>query len=561
MGKKKPGESSGLEITVFSKAGGPLTKEISLAKDGTVISDGSACVMSSGEAERVCVAGVEEFAALIGGLRPNQAIALGTLRGGVGNKVEVVTKIKLNGVAQPNIIARTSADIIYRTEPTFALLDFDSKGMPAEVKAKIKAVGGFWPALLTVLPALCDVACVTRRSTSAGLIRSDTKKQLPGSDGLHVYVTVQDGTDIERFLKTLHDRCWLAGFGWTMVGAGGQLLVRSIVDRMVGGAERLVFEGGPILKAPLKQDCNSRRPVAVAGDVLDTITACPPLSIVENAKLTELKAKEAHRLAGEVAKVREAFIKQQAKRLVERTGMAEAAARIVIERQCEGVLLPDIVLPFDDDEFADCTVGDVLADPDHFDGATLADPLEGVDYGRCKAKIMRRSDGTPWIHSFAHGRTIYALKYDASAVRKAMEAADKDDVVKMFVKLAMIADLDAEELETLRRLAKEISGIGLRQIDSMLKAAQEKQSAHHAKETRKHHIAERRDPRPLIKGPFPDEPWLPEMDVINEIVGGVIAAIPPLRNIDGITTRSRKLPVPDMHAFTQSEANIEGETI
>jgi hypothetical protein len=345
-----------------------------------------------------------------------------------------------------------------------------------------------------------------------------------------------------------------------MVGAGGQLLVRSIVDRMVGGPERLVFEGGPILKAPLKQDRESRRAVPVAGEALNTVAACPPLSIVEKARLAELEAKEAHRLAGDAAKAREAFIERQAKRLVERTGMAAAAARIVVERQCEGVLLPDIALPFDDDELAGCTVGEVLADPDRFDGATLADPLEGVDYGRCKAKIMRRSDGTPWVHSFAHGRTIYALKYDASAVRKAMEAADKDDVVKMFVKLAMIADLDAEELETLRRLAKEISGIGLRQIDSMLKAAQEKRSAHHAKETRKHHIAERRDTRPFIKAPFPDEPWLPVVDVVDEIVGGVIAAIPPLRNIDGITTRSRKLPVPDMHAFTQSEANIEGET-
>ena len=39
-----------------------------------------------------------------------------------------------------------------------------------------------------------------------------------------------------------------------MVGAAGQLLERSIVDRMVGGPERLVFEGGPMLVPPLQQD-------------------------------------------------------------------------------------------------------------------------------------------------------------------------------------------------------------------------------------------------------------------------------------------------------------------
>ena len=100
---------------------------------------------------------------------------------------------------------------------------------------------------------------------------------------------------------------------------------------------------------------------------------------------------------------------------------SEAAARQVILRQCEGVLRPDIELKFDDPDLAGCTVGDVLADPERFEGETLADPLEGEEYGPCKARIMRRSDGTPWIHSFAHGRTIYELKHDAGSVRKAME--------------------------------------------------------------------------------------------------------------------------------------------
>ena len=58
-----------------------------------------------------------------------------------------------------------------------------------------------------------------------------------------LFLGVQDGADVERFLKTLHARCWLAGLGWLMVGAGGQLLERSIVDRVVGTPERLVFEG------------------------------------------------------------------------------------------------------------------------------------------------------------------------------------------------------------------------------------------------------------------------------------------------------------------------------
>ena len=91
----------------------------------------------------------------------------------------------------------------------------------------------------------------------------------------------------------------------------------------------------------------------------------------------------------------------------------------------------------DDPDLDGTTVADVLADPAAFEGETLADPLEGIEYGRCKAQIMRRADGTPWIHSFAHGHTTYELKLDAAAVRAAMAAADASDVVQTFGRLAL----------------------------------------------------------------------------------------------------------------------------
>jgi hypothetical protein len=548
-----------IELTKLTKDGGPLTKRIYLAPDGTLVKDGSACVMARGTAERVWVDGVDALGALIKDLTASQALALGTLRLDLPDKVEVVTKRMLvNGVARPDIIARTGANIVYHG-PAFALLDYDSKGMPTTVAAKLKRAGGFWLALLTVLPILDDVARVGRRSTSAGLSRADTGAALPGSDGIHVYVAVKDGGDIERFLRVLHARCWLAGLGWYLVSASGAPLERSIVDCMVGGPERLVFEGGPVLVPPLQQDKESRRPIVVEGVTLDTVAACPPLSIVERARLDELKARERERLAPEMAKAREAFVEGQAKKLVARTGVSEKAARQVIVRQCEGVLRPDIVLPFDDPELAGCTVGDVLADPERFEGETLADPLEGVSYGRCVAKIMRRADGTPWIHSFAHGRTTYALKHDATSVRKAMENAAKEDVVRTFTLLAASADLDEVELAELRPLAKKLSGINLRAIDAALKAAQQQQAKQNAEAARSREAAHRQDPRPYIRAPFPDDPWLPQMDVLNDVIGGVTSTKPPSRDIDGDAMWLRMLPVPNTHAFSQSEVNLEPE--
>jgi hypothetical protein len=208
------------------------------------------------------------------------------------------------------------------------------------------------------------VAHLTRRSTSAGLFRADTGEALPESDGIHVYVAAKDGADSERFLRALHDRCWLAGFGWMMVSYSGARLERSIVDRMVGGPERLVFEGGPVLVPPLQQDTESRRSIAVEGAALDTVAVCPPLTIVERSRLEELKAREHERLAPEMAKARTAFVESQARTLVARTGMTAKAARQVVLRRCEGVLRPDVELPFDDPALAGCTVGDVLTDPE-----------------------------------------------------------------------------------------------------------------------------------------------------------------------------------------------------
>src|SRR5262249_54675788 len=228
----------------------------------------------------------------------------------------------------------------------FALLDFDSKGMPTTVTTELEHAGGFWGALQKVLPALKDAARLTRLSTSAGLSRADTGEALPGSDGVHLFVAAKDGADSERFLTTLHERSWLAGLGWYVISSSGALLERSIIDRMVGAPERLVFEGAPIGGPRGQKNKETRRPIAVDGAMLDRVAVCPPLSIVERARLDELKAKERERLAPEIAKARTAFIEVQAKKLVERTGMAESTARQRIPRQSDGGFLPDVALVF-----------------------------------------------------------------------------------------------------------------------------------------------------------------------------------------------------------------------
>lgn len=545
-----------LEVTLFTKADGPLTKRISLDTEGRLVSDGSCCVMWEGTASRARLADLGALGNLISSLSSNQAIGLGAMVDDVADQVPVVTKRRQD--PQGAAITRTADYLVYRPNlPALALIDIDTKGMPQEVKERIDAAGGYWPALLTVIPELAHIGRVSRASTSAGLSRSDTGTAIKGSDGQHTFVLVRDGQDVARFLQTLHDRCWLGGLGWMMVGAAGQLLERSLIDRTVYAPERLVFEGPPVLVAPLVQDRVARQPRVREGEVLDTRVACPPLRLLEKSQLKEMRSKEAYRLGSDAAIARATFIARQVKRISEKHRIPAHVAHHVAERAISGILLSHMTLPFDSSEFTNCTVGDVLADPERFVGATLADPLEGPPYGVCKAIVMRGPDGTPWIHSFAHGRTTYVLKHDAADVERTLEGFADANVAAGFVRLLVQSDVSAPDEERLRKIAAKRGMVGVRALDRDLKQARKAQEAREKDERQHRAEAERSDPRPRIPCPDADAPWLEQMQVLNDVLGGSTAAEPPMRDSDGYLVTVRLRRPPNMHALTSQGANAE----
>lgn len=546
----------GAKITVFRKHGGPLTKRLSLNAAAALIADGSACVMSLGAARVADAPSAAALAEIIAGLESNEALGLGVLAD--GTEAEVVTKAVMNGHPGPGMIARTADSITFRPgAPAWCLLDFDAKGMPASVRQKIDDLGGFAAAIAAVLPEIAGMARVARASTSAGLARVDTGAPIAGSSGQHLYLLARDGADIPRFLKALHARAWLAGLGWLMAGAGGQALERSIVDRMVGEPERLAFEGAPVLVPPLVQDAAARRPIATEGAALDTLAAMPPLTIAETARLREMIDAERHRIAGDLAASRSRFIERHAAEIATRTGASLPAARRIAERHAEGILLPDVSLPFDDPALAGSTVAQVLADPQRFAGETLADPLEGVGYGRCCAKILLRSDGSPWINSFAHGRTIYELRHDAASVRRAIDHATAPDAIDVFVNYALAADLRADENEELIAAASRVSGIGTRAIGKRLADERAEHAARRIQAEASRRAAERDDPRPSLEAPLPDAEWLPVMAALNEVLGKSPAPEPPMRDADGCLVAITERSIASMHLLTS--ANVNGD--
>jgi putative DNA primase/helicase len=229
--------------------------------------------------------------------------------------------------------------------------------------------------------------------------------------GFHLYFAVRDAADIPRFGKTLVKRLWLAGHGFIAVSSAGSFLVRSVIDGAVFDGERLDFVGKPAVGPGLAYT----PPEATyhAGGWLDT-RSLPDLDETEEQQLAALiaqakQAREADRRA-QRARWEETHVRAMVGRGVPEPE-ARAQTRQIPADGKPGDLYRDWPLVFATLGFA--TVGDVLANPARYDGAALADPLEGVDYGRTTAKFFANVGGKPCIHSHAHGGARYFLKATA----------------------------------------------------------------------------------------------------------------------------------------------------
>jgi hypothetical protein len=310
------------EITLIKKSGpNPvMSKRIFLDEQGKVCSDGSQCFMAQGTATRATTETAADLAKHIMDCGTEQAIALGALRADLASPAKITTLAKLKD--KPDAIAR-SQDFIdyYPGTLAWALIDFDKKGMPDNVASSIEAAGGMWNALLTIAPGLQWAARVSRASTSSGLYRSDTGTQFDGSGGAHNYVLVKDGSDIERFLHDLHDRCWQHGLGWHLIGRAGQLLDRSLVDRMVAYGERLCFEGAPIIEPPLAQDIAKRTPDVFEGEAIDTELVVPRLTEYERQRVHEAKAASTEALGRAATEIRTQHDRTLAELISAKSGM------------------------------------------------------------------------------------------------------------------------------------------------------------------------------------------------------------------------------------------------
>jgi hypothetical protein len=420
--------------------------------------------------------------------------------------------------------------------------------MPESVSTAIAAHGGSWKALLAVAPGLQRAVRVSRASTSTALYHGDSGARIVGTGGAHHYILIKDGGDVERFLRDLHDHCWLQGLGWYQVGRAGQLLDRSLVDRMVGYGERLCFEGAPVVELPLRQDAAERIPDASEGEAIDTGLVVPKLTEYERHRVDEAKALSAAALSKTAGEIRAAHDRSLAERVSAKTGMPLVSAQRVVAARHRGVLLPHVELDFD--HLGLLPVAHVLADPDRFVDETLADPLEGPDYGRCKAKVMRAEDGGLIIHSFAHGRAIYHLRHDALSAKAALAQAPSASVVDVAMAIYAASELEADELADFAAAVAKAAGVGMRAINKrMAKECQAREQS-----TRRAAIAAHADGRIIRPRPEPDGELTPTVTLLDELLARDPSEEPPMRDATGNLVVRVREPW-NMHLLTSDGTN------
>lgn len=543
-------ESAGTEVTafrfaIFHKDGGPLSKTISVSETGQPTSNANDCRMTSGVSFNVSVEGIKGFAEVMKALESEQALSLGTIKDlPDGETVTVVTK---NCVAETDgAIARTKDYVEFAAGmPGFLLVDFDQKGMPDDIRNRIEEAGGVWPLIRSVFPDLAAAGYLQRASTSAGLQNSETGEEFPGSGGEHIYVAVRNASDIPRATKVLHQRLWLAGLGWIVIGRAGQMLVRSIIDQSVGSPERLVFEGPPVLKAPLVQSERARKPIVQEGNVVDTRSAVPDLTTVEAARFDGAVATAKAKLQPEAEAVREEADERLATSLSESTNVPIEDAREQIAHRHSGRLLPLHPLDFDNPELAGATVRDVLLTPERYVGETLSDPLEGVCYGRNKAMVFQRTDGSLWINSFAHGGGRYDLCHDAGTLREIVGRLEQGSDTETFITALASSEIATEVENSLLHEAKHRTGVNIGDFRARVRTARD--AARHRQNRGSREVTQADDMRVRLPVPTYQSELTPIMVQLDEVLSGVNADVPPFRTLDHRLAKVAKKPANGLH--------------
>ena len=385
-----------IQFSVITKDVGILTKSYAL-ENGDLKKDSSQCYLDKGTVEMVAT----DFSMLpkiLDNLTTNQAITHGIALEAVQGPVPIVSRRLL--AATPGAITRTLDKFFW---PEEGIIMFDYDPMPGTTPLnKLELIA----ALRSLDPQLEKAAMVWRPSASSNIVGEDGTVYA-GIKNQRVYIPYKNPGGMETFIQHLFRSAWDKELGYIFITAAGIPLPRCIFDMAVFSPERLDFAAGGYCKAGLIQQ--KIFSVYIPGEVVDLDYVEDTVDNLRHEMSISAAKRESE---GDISVKRAEYIKQQAENIVERQGVTKARAKAIVESRLDHKLLPGDVIYSDDME--PIPIRDIIDNPDEYNGRIIRDPLE-PDYGASKAKIFVDDEGI-CIHSFAHGKQVYRLKYDTEFI-------------------------------------------------------------------------------------------------------------------------------------------------
>lgn len=410
-GLKHLSQSLTFEFSKINKNGDILTKKVNLVEN-KLVSDASECRMSRGKSTKVSLT-LPEFPEFLSGLSFSEAIATGWVDGPADQYALLPKEAYLSENYTLPIHHADHGSYSTRTKESFTqegssliVFDYDHD---ETAKLQISCPEQFIEVLANVIPNFDKVSYVRTFSTSSSIYQTSTDKCLRPAEGFHIYMVVEDGSDLKAFGERLNDRLWLEGFGHVKVSKSGALLKRTLVDTAVFSPERLIFEAGAVCGPDLEQRLPSPEYVA------------KPLASLNTSWVKKLTAKEeqARVIQEKLVKTSEATLQRQGevrKQLVQALlAKHKGQGKPLTSRQAERVIDAKIQykLTYDTEVFFEngdvLTIAELLFKADEYDKHFCLDPLrEDKGYGKCQFYANTES-GMPIINSFIEGGRVYKL--------------------------------------------------------------------------------------------------------------------------------------------------------
>jgi hypothetical protein len=323
------GDAHLFAIIRFTSRTGPLTKIFDRTADSFEV---KACAsMYNGYAEVVTLSSLSALPQFISSLTSKQAIGLGgNLRkslAAIANKIEICTKKH----PRPGAITRTRNYFDWAHGAQLICLDYDPPAgaralTPQEIRKK----------LIQYHRSFAAVGMVILGSVSAGVRCVEDPETGERRGGLHIYLVLTRGSDVDTLKEALAALSWLNGDGFVKVSASGALLPRCLFDLSVFDPSRLFFEAEPIVGPGLIKP--EREVVVFDGDMLDM----QELSMPSAAELERVRnmIESAKQVQAEAAGIqRKTHLKKVEAELIGK-GVPSKVAREQIKRLQDGAIYP-----------------------------------------------------------------------------------------------------------------------------------------------------------------------------------------------------------------------------